>query len=330
MWGNLPFDLTVDGDTNVTVLQSAVEPAKVDDALEVIDWGDPDQNVSIDPFFCDPVPPGRTGEGGYTVDAVSPCLPEYRPDGLLIGACGVGCDTGLVMETPAGVDVDVVLVDLVLTFENVVAAGDSRQLIRNEGPELPANYGVVLADPAQFHHLTTDADYSGVITICFSYDEAELVGAEDSLRVLHYDETMQPPEWIDITSALDMELNQVCGVTASLSPFVVAERLVDMTVDDPLATPAGFRLYPASPNPFAGGTDIRYRLPAAAVVSVRIYGIDGREIRCLQSEVRQTAGEYCLRWDGCDREARPVSSGYYFYRVESSGVSQQRQMLLLR
>jgi len=58
-------------------------------------------NISLDPLFC------NVASRDFTLATSSPCLPENNPDGVLIGACGWGCDyptsTGEIMpEQPSG------------------------------------------------------------------------------------------------------------------------------------------------------------------------------------------------------------------------------------
>jgi len=67
--------------TALSVLGYAIDPLKVDDPLGRIDWGSPDLNVYVDPFFCDPRMPAVTLQGDYRLDTKSPCLPEYSPAG---------------------------------------------------------------------------------------------------------------------------------------------------------------------------------------------------------------------------------------------------------
>jgi hypothetical protein len=58
-----------------------------------------DGNFAADPLFCD------TGEGDYTLDGCSPCLPGNHPHGVdcgLIGALGQGCGATPVEESSWG------------------------------------------------------------------------------------------------------------------------------------------------------------------------------------------------------------------------------------
>ena len=84
-----------------------------------------------------------------------------------------------------------------------------------------------------------------------------------------------------------------------------------------------------SPNPFNAVTEIRYRIPEAGDVALRIYNTLGQEVHRLVDEV-QSAGTYRVRWDGRDAAGRQVASGLYFCRLEAGGFSRTIKMALLR
>ena len=85
-----------------------------------------------------------------------------------------------------------------------------------------------------------------------------------------------------------------------------------------------------SPNPFNPSTDIRFTLPLASAVSLRIYDDAGRVVRVLLDEPAMAAGEHALTWDGFDAGGAPVRSGIYFYELEVSGRVHTRKMVLLK
>jgi hypothetical protein len=74
------------------------------------------------------------------------------------------------------------------------------------------------------------------------------------------------------------------------------------------------------PNPFNAGTQIRYRIPQAGHVTLRIYNAVGQEVHCLVDE-KQAAGEYIVFWNGRNDVDREVSSGVYFCRIEIEDVN---------
>jgi probable HAF family extracellular repeat protein len=90
-----------------------------------------------------------------------------------------------------------------------------------------------------------------------------------------------------------------------------------------------FKLEQNYPNPFNPTTTIQYTLIQSSRVKLIAYNILGQRIKTITDSF-QNAGEYSIVWDGTDESNIPVSSGVYFYRLETGGSSMQRKMLLLR
>jgi hypothetical protein len=83
------------------------------------------------------------------------------------------------------------------------------------------------------------------------------------------------------------------------------------------------------PNPFNPTTQIRFKLPAAGAVSLRIYDVNGRLIRELSQE-QFSAGEHTISWDGIDRHGLPVSSGMYFAELVFGKARSVTKLALIR
>jgi hypothetical protein len=102
------------------------------------------------------------------------------------------------------------------------------------------------------------------------------------------------------------------------------------TVSGPAsAGPVSFVLHPSQPNPFNPSTQIRYELPRSDRVKLSIFDVSGREVRVLVDE-RKEAGSHAASWDGTDAGGRALSSGVYFYRLETGSFIQTRRMTLLK
>jgi hypothetical protein len=93
--------------------------------------------------------------------------------------------------------------------------------------------------------------------------------------------------------------------------------------------PEGYKLFQNMPNPFNPDTEIRFQLPEAKHVVVRIFNSSGQEIRSLL-DAQYGAGYHIVRWDGRDYKGNPVSSGVYFYQLQTDEFSSVRKMSLLR
>jgi hypothetical protein len=102
-------------------------------------------------------------------------------------------------------------------------------------------------------------------------------------------------------------------------------------------SPSDFALFQNHPNPFNPSTEIRFQLPEAGHVIVRIFNALGQEIRRLADE-QYGAGVHSVRWDGKDNAGNAVASGVYLYQLQvvdsakggTGNFSQVQKMNLLR
>jgi len=96
-----------------------------------------------------------------------------------------------------------------------------------------------------------------------------------------------------------------------------------------IALPQRFALEQNYPNPFNPETEIRFQLPEATHVVVKIFNTLGEEIRTLADGLYE-AGYHNLRWDGKDKNGNPLSSGVYLYQLRAKTFSQIKKMILLQ
>jgi len=87
-----------------------------------------------------------------------------------------------------------------------------------------------------------------------------------------------------------------------------------------------------APNPFrAGTTRIVYRVPEGDTyrhVRVQIFDLQGRLVRSLR-DGEQPPGQYEAAWDGRDDAGQKVASGIYPYRLQVSGETLTRKMVVI-
>lgn len=93
--------------------------------------------------------------------------------------------------------------------------------------------------------------------------------------------------------------------------------------------PNEINLYQNYPNPFNPQTTIRYEVKRNGDIVIRLFNILGKEVRKYQREISRP-GEYEIRWDGKDENGQDVSSGVYFYRLETSSFTITKKLLLMR
>jgi len=93
--------------------------------------------------------------------------------------------------------------------------------------------------------------------------------------------------------------------------------------------PEKYSLEQNYPNPFNPETEIRFQLPEASQVVVRIFNTLGQEIRTL-TDREYESGFHTIRWDSKDNKGNAMSSGIYLYQLQTGSFSEIRKMTLLR
>lgn len=85
-----------------------------------------------------------------------------------------------------------------------------------------------------------------------------------------------------------------------------------------------FALEQNYPNPFNPTTSISYQIAEAGKVLLKVFDVHMREVAILVNE-EQNAGRYSVKFDATD-----LSSGVYFYRLESGAFQQTKRMTLMK
>jgi hypothetical protein len=134
-------------------------------------------------------------------------------------------------------------------------------------------------------------------------------------------------ELVNQVIALSIKYSVLTPYTA----FLVVEPAVSggTGVDETGNAPLHFALLQNYPNPFNPTTTIRYTLPFASRVELKVYDVLGREVRTLVAAV-QAAGVYHVVWDGRDAHGLQVPSGVYFYRLSAGANQDVKSMILMR
>ncbi|MBU1874656.1 T9SS type A sorting domain-containing protein, partial [bacterium] len=88
--------------------------------------------------------------------------------------------------------------------------------------------------------------------------------------------------------------------------------------------PFSYTLHQNYPNPFNPSTVIQYSIPKTSHVSLTIYNMTGQIVEKLINQT-QEPGFYSVNWD-----ARIVSTGMYFYRIQADGFSAVKKCLLIK
>jgi len=91
-----------------------------------------------------------------------------------------------------------------------------------------------------------------------------------------------------------------------------------------LQSPITFNLYQNYPNPFNPRTSIQYAISSRQFVSLKVYDVLGNEVITLVDEYK-SAGSHEVDFD-----ASGLSSGVYFYKLQSGSFVETKKMILLR
>lgn len=93
--------------------------------------------------------------------------------------------------------------------------------------------------------------------------------------------------------------------------------------------PGEFVLNQNNPNPFNPETIIKYSIPENAEVKIAVYNTRGQQIKILVHGLK-TKGAYITRWNSRDDYGNSVSSGIYFYILQSGSTLMMKKCILLR
>jgi hypothetical protein len=143
-------------------------------------------------------------------------------------------------------------------------------------------------------------------------------------------------EFIDeqelVNAELEWDVIAMDGMDSTWSANGPVVAVVDIQgtlgIEDDLL-PLTFALYQNYPNPFNPTTIISYDLPEATRVELVIYDILGQRVVTIKNG-RQEAGSYHVRWNGTNDLGAPVSTGLYFYQLNSTPFSATRKMVFMK
>lgn len=141
-----------------------------------------------------------------------------------------------------------------------------------------------------------------------------------------------PDSWetshgLNLNDATDGNLKNSEGYT-NLELYLnnLAEAGIASPVKSEETIPTKFKLYDNYPNPFNPSTVIRYQLPVAENVTLKVFDILGREVATLVDEY-QTAGIYNATFN---THSLQLSSGVYFYTLKTGMYVETKKMMLIK
>ena len=145
--------------------------------------------------------------------------------------------------------------------------------------------------------------------IDFATNDADVIGEREG--ILTYSPTNQDNSWAYVTGY--WTYTWLGGYPTAI------EKLDEL--------PTSYSLSQNYPNPFNPSTSIRYSLPKAGMVTLKVYDILGREAATLVKEI-QAAGTYVVHLD--PSMGKNLATGVYIYRIEAGSFTDVKKMLLLK
>jgi len=88
--------------------------------------------------------------------------------------------------------------------------------------------------------------------------------------------------------------------------------------------PSNYNLSQNYPNPFNPTTNIKFSIPTQGFVTLKVYNNLGKEVATLVNE-NTSVGTYEVNFD-----AGSITSGVYFYRLQSDNFTETKRMILIK
>jgi probable HAF family extracellular repeat protein len=134
----------------------------------------------------------------------------------------------------------------------------------------------------------------------------------------------------DLYTALDISSDSqyivgygLNGITGQDEGYLLAVSGTS-SVDESQSNPGNFVLYQNYPNPFNPSTTIKFQVPNSSFVNLKVFDILGNEVTTLVNEEKAT-GNYEVNF-----EAKVLSSGIYFYKLQAGSFVETKKMIMIR
>lgn len=194
----------------------------------------------------------------------------------------------------------------------------SVRVTQADGALIKANLGAgvnatMFFDPA----LMAGADAAGRVLV---YTPVPYAGGSS---VSHWDVSAEPSLLMEpaITNGLSSDVDLTQAMFADIGWFQGL-----LSAEGPPERQR--RLGASFPNPAAGASTIRFTLPRDEAVTLGVFDARGRLVNTLVDGT-VPAGSHAITWNGTDETGRRVAAGAYFYRLETPGARESRQLVVV-
>ena len=163
----------------------------------------------------------------------------------------------------------------------------------------------------------------------YSFDEVTdtlVIPPGDSLNFWVYAEPLEEEKYIARPRALGPDRR---GTISMNQGFSWGNLIVTGTEGEPVSNEEddqihAFKLFKNYPNPFNPTTNIGFSIPKASNVKITVYNVLGQKVITLLDD-KMNVGKHTITFN-----ASGLSSGVYFYRIESGEFIKTQKMLLIK
>jgi spore coat protein A, manganese oxidase len=138
---------------------------------------------------------------------------------------------------------------------------------------------------------------------------------QDESDAYAFDATAEPG-YVWHCHILEHEENDMMRPYYLVSPAVARAGTAPASAEPTATAVARVALEQSRPNPASGPMEIGFALPTAGWADLRVYDLQGREVRALAAR-EFAAGRSTITWDGRNDAGRRVPKGIYLYRLRS-------------
>jgi hypothetical protein len=198
--------------------------------------------------------------------------------------------------------------------------------------------------PIQFSYVGKRLDDETIQTVLGNYDckkfllqwkvNATILFTEYNLLTTYDTIWIAPDNWIvqDIIPGQYVNLDSLPFI--QIDPMSIPgldTRLTNdiVSVTNEESFPSDYSLEQNYPNPFNPSTIIRYQIPEAGLVSLKIFDIVGNEVGTLVDEYKP-AGSYEVEFNSHSDEGQNLTSGVYFYQLKVGSLIETKKMILMK
>ncbi|MFA5405302.1 MAG: T9SS type A sorting domain-containing protein, partial [Ignavibacteria bacterium] len=220
-------------------------------------------------------------------------------------------------------------------FSGPVKCYDTNGVFITGAQFAPASiYGIAYDDdPAgPFIWISTDqtpTSTTGVAILKYNATTLAMIGTPINLTIPHIIPSTSgyvSSGSCELTTSLITGKRTLVGLAQGGVDRVYVVDLGNLTTITPISgeIPKDYTLSQNYPNPFNPSTSIDFSLPKAGYISLKVYNSMGKEVKTL-TDGNFNAGNYAIGFD-----ATGLSSGIYFYKLQTEGFTATKKMLLVK